>query len=106
MRICRMYMSDLNPSLELNRLVNYVIYVFLPVKKYGLFQHGPYHLLDEIKLLQIHCTVEEKAVLHPIINWNGFFSHEENIQVALLCYLEVRQRGNVIWERRKGEPVR
>ena len=116
-------MSSPEPSEPLKRLVNYILNVFLPVfldvKKYGSFEYGPRHLLTEIQLVNNHCTEEEKDVLHPIISWNGFFAHQENVQVCLLCssvredrvlavetILRVRQKGEVVWERRKGEPKR
>ena len=107
----------------LKRIVNYIINVFLPVfldiKKFGLFEYGPHHLLKEIQLVRQHCTPEEKEILHPIIKWNGFFAHEENVQVSLLAstnmanrvlgvdtIMQVRKKGDVTWKKRKGEPAR
>ena len=65
------------------------------------------------------CTAEETDVIFPIIKWNGFFANHENIQVALLAssnlanrvlaidtILSIRKRGDMVWERRKGEPAR
>jgi hypothetical protein len=85
-RLLRVYVSTPEPSYQMKRLVNYIIFVFLPtfisIKHYSGFQFGPQHLLQEVKAVEKHCTTEEKKVLHPIINWNGFFAHPENIQVS------------------------
>ena len=122
-RILRVYVSEEDPSEELIRLVNYIVMVYIPVfldiKHYGLFEFGPLHLLKEIMLVQEHCTQEEQEVIHPIIKWNGFMAHPENIQVSLLCstrmedrmlaiktILEIREKGVLSWPRRKGEPMR
>ena len=83
-RLLRVYISTPDPSYQMQRLVNYIIFVFLPtflsIKHYSGFQFGPKHILQEVKAVAEHCTTKEREVLNLNINWNGFFSHPENIQ--------------------------
>ena len=94
------------------RLVRYIIFVFLPtflaVKHHGLFHHGPYHLLQEVKAVDKYLNEEEKEVVRRIIKVNGFFGHQENIIIALLCSNSIEERSlgvsTILNIRRKGEP--
>ena len=47
--------------------------------------HLHHHLLKEVRAIEEHCTLEEKNVLEPMINWNGFYAHPEIFQLPLLC---------------------
>ena len=66
--------------------MSYIIYVFLPtyldIKYLSGFEFGPVHFLAEIRRIRETCLVEERAVLDPIVSWNAFFAHQENIQVV------------------------
>ena len=53
---------------------------------------GPHHLLSEIKAVVSHCNQEEREVLEPIMAWNGFYAHPENVQISLLCSPEFSDR--------------
>ena len=95
-RIIRKYISDENPSDEIICLVNYIVMVYVPlcldIQHFGLIEYGPYHLLKEIQLVDKHCNDAEKEVILPIIKWNSFMAHPENIQIALLCSPKTEDR--------------
>ena len=112
-RILRAYISSADTSYEFHRLVNYIINVFLPVflevKLNSKFEYGPHHILKEILAMVKYCTNEERDVLEPIINWNGFNAHPENIQVALLCSAKLTDRllgvNTIMNIRKEGQQV-
>ena len=73
-----------------------------------------YHLLSEIKAISKYCTTEEREILEPIISWNGFYAHPENILLSLLAstsrqdrilgittILEIRRKQNVDQKRKR-----
>ena len=88
-RLMRMYLSTPYPSFEFSRIINYLVYVFVPcklaAKKYGLCELGPRHLLSEIKLVKKYCSEEEQNIINRIIQINGYFGHLENVLVSWLC---------------------
>ena len=88
-RILRSYMSTPNPTFEMKRLVWYLIYVYVPtllkIRHHGLFEDGTNNLLYEIKCVSKYCNDVEKDIVQRIIQVNGYFGHQENILISLLC---------------------
>ena len=88
-RILRHYMSSENPSFELKRLVNFIVFVYAPAflaaKHFNNIKEGPVLLLQEVKAVDRFCLDEEKVVVERTINMNGFYAHGESVLVSLLC---------------------
>ena len=87
-RILRLYMSSATPSFQHRRLTNYIIMVYVPcvvsIRSHLNIRYGPVHLLQEVMLVQKHCTAEEKVVVHKIIQYNGYAAHHESVLFSLL----------------------
>ena len=74
-RLLQLYMSEVDPSPKMSRLVNYFIKVYVPcilsVRHHGFLEFGLRHLSKEIKAVQAHCTEEEKQVVNKNREING-----------------------------------
>ena len=114
-RCIRLWLSEENPSFELTRVVNYLVYVwaevFLMVKHRNSMVQAPRVLLLEVMLTKKHCTNPESALLADSLSFNGQMAHHESILLAMLASNEVeerklaidiifriRERGPVTWE--------
>ena len=86
-RILRVYISTEEPSESLLRLVNFIIFVYMPmwfnIHWKNDIANASQHLLDEIKLINQHCTEEEKSTLQNIVQINGFAGTPE---IVLMMY--------------------
>ena len=87
-RICRVYLSEENPTEKHQRLVSYIIFVYMPswlnVHWHSNIRYASSHLLQEIKRVNDNCNEEEKNVVLPIIQVNGFAGTPE---MVILCML-------------------
>ena len=54
------------------------------VKRKSSVTDGPEHLLQELRDIAQSCTGDERAIVFPVIENNGFFGHPENVLVGLL----------------------
>ena len=74
-RILRVYISTERPSYILERMVNYIVYVYgqvwLQAKHNPSLTNGSFHLHQEISLVEKHCTEAEKEILRPSIQRNS-----------------------------------
>ena len=118
-RCIRKWLSEENPSFELSRVVNYIIYVwaevFLLCKRKNRLVMGPRMLLLEVMLTRKHCSNPEKTLLEASISYNGQMAHPENILLAMLAspnpserkkaveiIFRVREKGPLTWESPSG----
>lgn len=87
-RIGRVYISEENPSSGLKRLTNYIIKVYMPtwlnVHWHHNIKYASQHLLNEIKLIQQHCTEAERSIALKIVNINAFAGHPEMVLTCIL----------------------
>ena len=87
-RICRLYMSELNPTDELTRLTSYIINVYMPtwlrIHWHHNIKYASQHLLDEIQSIQQHCSEEDREIALKSVNINGFHGH---LEIVLTCIL-------------------
>ena len=95
-RVLRDYCSTTSPSFEMERIVGFIVHVYGPVlmttHRDHRFRFGPYHLLMEIKAAKAYCTPKELEVVEPIIQFNGYMGHPENVLLALLCSPDKEER--------------
>ena len=118
-RCIRRWISEEQPSFELSRVVNYLIYVwaevFLLGKRKNSLVMAPRMLLLEVMLTKKHCSNPEKTLLKSSISHNGQMAHPENVLLAMLAsptLLErkkavdiifgIRERGPLHWESPSG----
>ena len=86
--VLRLYVSSEEPSYALQRIVNFIVFVYAPVflasKHFNKVEEGPKLLVKEIQAVRIHCTPEEANIVNPCIQQNGFYGHPENVLLSLL----------------------
>jgi hypothetical protein len=84
-----LWLSQDDPSFELSRVVNYIIYiwaeVFLMAKHRNTVVEGPRLLLLETMLINKYCSNPEKMMLATSISINGQMAHHETILLSLLA---------------------
>jgi len=86
-RLLRLFVATPSPSENLTTLVKYVIKVYAPVwfhiKVHSACTEGPKHvwrLISFSRYLEPKCT----AIIDDVIQRNAYFSHTENILLAIL----------------------
>ena len=110
-RILSLYCKTLNPSVNLIKLVKYIIFVYGPtwfcIKKNSHWQDGPknlYFLLDKLRSTQPSDVILTCA---PAVQRNAFFAFVDNILAAMLSdnKFEIRNLGveKIIHIRRKSD---
>lgn len=86
-RVLRLYVSTINPSLNLPILTEYIIKVYSPVwfaiKTKPLIYDGARHLWKAIKASRIFSD-KVKKVIDKVFQDNAYFAHPENILLAML----------------------
>ena len=86
-RILRLYVATRSPSDELKTLVTFIVTVYAPawfeIKNAPSCKDGARHVHSTI-LKSRYLTDELKKVVDPVIQRNAFFSHPENLLLAML----------------------
>ena len=86
-RTLRLYMSEKEQSVNLIRIVTYILNVYASmwfrVKSHPLCTDGPHNLFYFITLSRNLPSVD-KQIIEPVIQRNGFFAHPENILLAAI----------------------
>jgi len=86
-RILRHYISTLNPSENLQLLVNYVVKVYAPIwfliKQKPSFKDGAKHIFQLIRYSRF-LPKKLRSVVDSVIERNAFFAHPENLLVCML----------------------
>ena len=99
-RICRLYISEINPTDELTRLTSYIINVYMPtwlnIHWHHNIKYASQHLLNEIQLINKHCTEEEKKIALHIVNINGFHGHQEMVLTCILASTDEHTRQDAV----------
>ena len=84
-RICRLFISQDQPSEELHLLTTFVVCHYGPIwfsiKSNPWCTDGSKHFLEMIKLMQPLPTAI-KAVVWPVIQRNAYWAHHENVLLA------------------------
>ena len=118
-RVVRKWLSVINPSFELSRIMHYIIYVwaevFLTVKHRNSFLEAPRVLLLGVLLTCRHCSIPEKSLLQASMSTNGQMAHHENILLAMLAsssaaeraeavdiIMSIREQGPKVWDTVSG----
>lgn len=88
-RLCRLYVSTLKPSKNLQILTSYVVKVYAPtwfrIKRNELAINGPMNLFFLMKKINLIDDVNAKLIAQECIQRNAFFAHSENILLAQLA---------------------
>ena len=98
-RAGRMWMSTPNPTSEHRRLMNHLVYVYIPtlieIKMKNILPEGPKHFLALVIRVEKYSTEEEKEHLRPILQFNGYQAHPECVLVAMVASgdREEREKG-------------
>ena len=80
-------------------MVNYIIMVYLPtvlsVRMEDNIVAASKHFLMNVILVEKYCLEEEKSVLHPILQFNAYMAHPENVLISMVGSekKEERKRG-------------
>ena len=86
-RTLRLYMSSREPSINLTRIVNYVLNIYAPmwfrVKSNPYCTDGSHNLFYYITLTRF-LSPTDKQIIYPVIQRNGFFAYPENILLAAI----------------------
>lgn len=86
-RILRLYISTCEPSEQLQSIVEYIMKVYAPVwfyiKAQPLLKDGAHHIYKLIKF-SMDLPENVKAITDPVIERNAYFSHPENLLLAML----------------------
>ena len=96
-RMARAYLSTDCPPIELERLVQYLVYVWAPVYvKSKILQNvgfsGPSLLLMETQLARKHLNEEEFEEVLTSMCHNGYFANHESILTAMLHSVNQAER--------------
>ena len=87
-RCCRAYLSTVEPTFQLQRIVHFIINVYAPIflkaKHFNKAEEGPHLLVQEMQAVKLHCPPAELSVVQICIQRNGFYGHPENVLFALL----------------------
>lgn len=86
-RILRLYIATRCPSDELKTMVTFIVTVYAPawfeIKNTSSCKDGARHVHNTI-LKSRYLTDELKKVVDPVIQRNAFFTHPENLLLAML----------------------
>lgn len=86
-RILRLYVATRSPSDELKTIVTFIVTVYAPVwfeiKNAPSCKDGARHVHSTI-LKSRYLTNDLKKVVDPVIQRNAFFSHPENLLLAMI----------------------
>ena len=110
MQVLRLYCNTLDPAPDLQRLARYLVQVYFPIfllsrRQYRSFQ-APALLLKETQLCREHLSKGDLDKMQKCLSRNGFWSHPENITLALLnsSYAKDRREGvRIVREKRVAE---
>ena len=87
-RCCGAYLSTVEPTFQLQRIVHFIINVYAPIflkaKHFNKAEEGPHLLVQEMQAVKLHCPPAELSVMQICIRRNGFYGHPENVLFALL----------------------
>ena len=95
-RTARLYMSTEDPSFKMRRLCSFLVYAYLPtviqVKIKNKLPYGPHHFLKLVKSVEETCLPEEKEVLQPILQFNGYQAHPECVILGMVASEDPAER--------------
>lgn len=87
-RILRLYVATENPSTNLKILTQYIMKVYavswFEIKSKPSCRHGSKHFFGIIQKSRF-LPAEIKNIIDPVIQRNGYFSHPENMLLAMLA---------------------
>ena len=87
-RCCRAYLSTMDPTFQMQRLVYFIVNVYAPLflkaKHFNRAEEGPKLLVEELQAVKLHCPPAEQSVVQTCIQRNGSYGHPENVLYALL----------------------
>ena len=110
MRVLRLYCNPLDLAPDLQRLAQYLVQVYFPIfllfrRQYRSFQ-APALLLKETQPCRENLSKGDLDKMQKCLSRNGFWSHPENITLALLnsSYAKDRREGvRIVREKRVAE---
>lgn len=86
-RVLRLYIGTEEPSLEIETIVEYIVKVYAKVwfltKTEPSCTAGAQHLWEVIHYSR-YLSDEQKLVVDPVIQRNGFYGHPENLLIAMI----------------------
>lgn len=86
-RVLRLFISQTSPTNEVKILVNYIMKTYAPVwfdiKRYQSVKYGPKHIFKVIQTTR-QFPDDIKKIIDPVIQRNAFFSHPENMLLAMI----------------------
>lgn len=86
-RILRVYVGTENPSSELQIIAEYIVKVYAPtwfeIKSKPFCTDGPIHLFGIVNKSR-YVADRIKNIIDPVIQRNAYFSHPENILLAMI----------------------
>ena len=95
-RTARLYMSTSVPSFQLKRMCGFLVYGYIPtlvsVKMQNTMPRGPHHFLQMVMAVEDYCLEEEKDLLRPILQFNGYQAHPECALLGMLASDQVEER--------------
>jgi hypothetical protein len=87
-RLLRLYVSTLQPSRSLKRLVSFIVNYYAPcwfqIKSHSLCTDGSKNLFYQIQLSR-NLPQEDIHIVQPVIARNAFFCHPENMLISMLA---------------------
>ena len=86
-RICRLYIGSVNPSCELEMLVNFIVTNYalnwFDIKCHSDIFSGPKLFHRSIVRLR-NVAQDNQEILRPVLQRNSYFAHPENIVLSML----------------------
>jgi len=86
-RILRLYVSSMDPTYILFRLVSFVVNHYAPnwffIKAHPKCTDGPRNLFHQIQLTS-RLSREDREIVEPVVQRNAFFAHPENLLLTML----------------------
>lgn len=86
-RVLRVYVSETKPSVNLIKLVKYIVKVYAPswfaIKTSSSCIDGS-KLLHQMILRTQYLKGTDKKIIEKSISWNGFYAHPENILLSMV----------------------
>lgn len=87
-RLLRLYVSTINPSFSLVRLVSFIVNHYAPswfrIKSHPACTDGSKNLFHQIQLTA-KLQQEDRDIVESVISRNAFFAHPENLLICMLA---------------------
>ena len=81
---------------SLKMIVSCIVSIYTPmwfkIKCKPNIINGPDHMLTYVMLVNKHCSAEVKAVVEPVMQRRAWYSHSENILLAMIASQDEEKR--------------